>query len=167
MIGVEYFVYKENSRSDVGYFAVVYFDHFLLKLLNSSLLEIKIAFVVLRHPVRVAEHEAALAFVSQQSHLLLAREATLPIHLQLSLRLLLFLLGDIRLHFLGFLLHFRELLELLGGLRELNFHLGLFLPFSGLGRGVLKAGGAEPVGVLGAVEGLALIAEHGLRWVSS
>ena len=104
--------------------------------------------MILRHPVGIAEHEGALAFDSQQAHLLLTSEATFSIHLSISLHFLLFLLRNIYFHFLEFFLLFRDLLELFRGLLDTNFHHGLFLPFSGLRRGVLKAGGTEPVCVL-------------------
>ena len=58
-------VYIVECRSDLGYFALLDLDHLLLEFLQPPLLEVELALVILRHPVTVAEHELALAFVAQ------------------------------------------------------------------------------------------------------
>lgn len=129
----------------------------LLKFLYSFLFEVKFAFVVFRHSVGVTENKFTLAFNSQQSYFLLTGEASFFVFLEFF-----------RLFFFGCFFFLDGWLDLLnfGNFRS-NFDFYLFLPFSKLVVFLLVAGWAEPVGVLGAVEGVTLLAKCGFWGLSS
>lgn len=72
------YIYK-RSRSNFDDFSVLDFEHSFLELLLTLGFEIEFAAVSLRQAMPVAEHQAALAFSSQQAHLLVARKASVAV----------------------------------------------------------------------------------------
>ena len=140
----------KDSRSNLSDLAVFDFDDGFLELFDAFLFEIELTLMVLRHPMGVTEYELAFAFDSEQPHFLLASEASFTILLNLLSSLLnfrsFFLLED-RSDFFDF------------GSFWLYFQLGLFLLLCLDALSLLVARRAEPVSILGTVEGMTVLAE--------
>lgn len=80
----EEYIYK-GSRSNLGYFAILYFYHCFLQLLLTPYSEVNSAVVCLRQSMRITENKAAFAFSTQESYFLIACIASLTVFLKIFL----------------------------------------------------------------------------------